>query len=132
MAPQSSSAAFVIEYLDSVWNAGNIDAVAQYVAAEGYTIRRDPGDAWEGRTLTVSELAARVRSYLEQVPGSFTVQEILGDEHKVMVTWLWSPTVDGGLRGDAAAAGATVYYLEGGKLSGHWQVTRSIGAETTH
>jgi len=50
MAPQSSSAAFVIEYLDSVWNAGNIDAVAQYVAAEGYTIRRDPGDAWEGRT----------------------------------------------------------------------------------
>src|SRR5262249_17754165 len=120
-----------IEYLDTVWNAGNIDAVAQYVADAGYTIRRDPGDAWEGRTLTVSELAERVRSYLELVPGSFTVQEILADEHKVMVTWLWSPTLDGDLRGDAAAAGATVYYLEGGKLSGHWQVTSAIGAGTT-
>jgi len=132
MALQPSSAAVVIEYLDTVWNAGNVDAVAQYVSDEGYTIRRDPGDAWEGRTLTVSELAERVRSYLEQVPGIFTVQEILDDGHKVMVTWLWSPTVDGDLRGDAAAAGATVYYLEGGKLCGHWQVTTSIGSGRTH
>lgn len=135
MTAHASSAALVIEYLDTVWNAGKLDDLSRYVA-EGYTIHLDPRDPWEGRTLTVSEVAERVRSFLEQFPGRFTVHEILASESKVMIAWLWGSTVDGDLPGDGAreqsqAAGATVYYIDGGKLAGHWQVTSSTAGDTT-
>src|SRR5262245_50485025 len=128
MATQSLLAELVIEFLDVVWNNGDVDAAAKYVADQ-YTIHHDPDDPWEGRRLTLAEFQDRVRTYCEPFPDQrFTVHEIFADDDKVMMAWLWTATHSGE---PLAASGATVYYLEGGKIAGHWQVTARTGAPTT-
>jgi len=128
MATQFSSADLVIEFLNTVWNDGDVQAAPNYVA-DSYTIHHDPGDPWEGRQLTLADFQNRVRTYREQFPDQrFSVQEILADEDKVMMAWLWNATHAGE---PLATSGATVYYLEDGKISGHWQVTARPGATTT-
>jgi hypothetical protein len=110
----------VVEFIDAVWNDGDIDAAAKYVA-DSYTIHHDPGDPWEGRRLTLAEFQDRVRTYRKPFPDQrFTVHEILVSDARVMMAWLWNATRSGE---PVAASGATVYYLEGDKLCGHWQVT---------
>jgi predicted SnoaL-like aldol condensation-catalyzing enzyme len=113
------SAAFVVEFLDVVWNNGEVDAAARYVT-DGYTIHHDPGDPWEGQRLTLEEFRSRVRTSREPAPDQhFAVQEILAGDDMVMVAWLWSGTI---AAQQWATSGATVYYLEDHKISGHWQV----------
>lgn len=63
----------------------------------------------------------------------FTIQELLAEDDKVVITWLWSATHKGDLPGFSATgnqirmSGATVYYIEGGRLTGHWQITDRLG-----
>ena len=124
----TSSGALVRELLDLVWNEGDLDAAERYVA-DGYTVRHDPGDPWEGQRLTVTQYVERVGSYRAFFPDQrFTVHELLADNHKVMVTWSWQGTAATEPPGPLppgtvlTATGATVYYVEEDKITGHWQV----------
>jgi predicted ester cyclase len=49
------------------------------------------------------------------------------------MTWYWSATHTGDIPGFPATgkqirmSGATVYYVENGRFTGHWQVTDRLG-----
>jgi predicted SnoaL-like aldol condensation-catalyzing enzyme len=116
---QSDSAGIVIKLLDTMWSSGDLDGAARYIA-DSYTIHHDPGDPWEGRELTLADYQDRVRTYRQPFPDQrFTVHEILAGDDKVMLAWYWHTT----RTDEPLASGATVYYLEDGKICGHWQVT---------
>lgn len=51
--------AFVAAFLDIVWTRGDVSEVERFLAPR-YTIRSDPGDPWDGRTLTREEFAERL------------------------------------------------------------------------
>jgi steroid delta-isomerase-like uncharacterized protein len=128
MEAGTSSAVIVSELLDRVWNDGEVDAAARYIA-DGYTIHHDPGDPWEGQQLSVGQYAERVSAYRGFFPDlRFTVHELLAGDDKVIVTWLWQGTTAVDQPGFPpsgtvqTATGATVYYIEDGKITGHWQV----------
>ena len=50
-----------------------------------------------------------------------------------MITWLWTASHRGDIPGFPATgknvkmSGATVYYFDGGRLTGHWQITDRLG-----
>jgi predicted ester cyclase len=93
------------KFIEEVWNAGTIDASDKYIAPR-YTIHHDPGDPWDN-------------------------QELEGNT--AVMTWLWSGTHKGDIPGFPATgnnikmSGATVYYFDGGRLTGHWQITDRLG-----
>ncbi len=39
------------DFMEAVWNRGDAEAVDRFVAGP-YTIHSDPGDPWDGATLT--------------------------------------------------------------------------------
>ena len=61
------------------------------------------------------------------------VQELIGEGDEVAVAWLWTGTHDGDMPGFPATgnvvsmSGLTIYYFEGDRVSGHWQVTDRLG-----
>ena len=116
-----------------VWSEGNIEASDRYVAPR-YRIHHDPGDPWEGRELDLAGYKERARVLRAAFPDQlFDIQGLFADGDAVVMTWLWSATHTGDLPGFPVTgkrirmSGATVYYLEGGRLSGHWQVTDRLG-----
>lgn len=115
-------------FIKAVWNQGDLDAIDSFVA-DSYTIHHDPGDPWDHRTLTVEGLKERVRISREPVPDqTFEIQSLLSDENRVFITWLWKGTHLGEVSGFEATgkellmSGATIYYFEQGKITGHWQI----------
>ena len=101
------------------------------VRIEGH---HDPGDPWNGKELDLAGYKERVRISRAPFPDqAFDVQDILADESKVMVTWLWAGTHKGDFPGFPATgskitmSGATVYYIADGRLTGHWQITDRLG-----
>ena len=121
------------EFLAEVWNAGNIEAAERFIAQK-YTLHHDPGDPWNGKELDLAGYKERVRISRAPFPDqAFDVQDILADESKVMVTWLWAGTHIGDFPGFPATgskitmSGATVYYIADGRLTGHWQITDRLG-----
>ncbi|HKB96267.1 MAG TPA: ester cyclase [Rhizomicrobium sp.] len=120
-------------FLDEIWNKGTIEAAGSYIAAE-YAVRHDPGDAWHGKTLTLDDYKARLRAALTPFPDQhFAIQELYADNGNVVVTWLWSATHKGDIPGlpatgrQVSMSGATVYYFDGEKLTGHWQIIDRLG-----
>ena len=76
----------------------------------------------------------RVRVLRAPFPDQhFTVQDILADSDKVFITWLWAATHQGDIAGFPATgnpiktSGATVYYFDAERLTGHWQITDRLG-----
>ena len=63
----------------------------------------------------------------------FDLQELFADGGAVVMTWLWTGTHRGDLPGFPATgktirmSGATVYYFDGDRLTGHWQITDRLG-----
>ena len=120
-------------FLEEVWNAGDIEASDKYIAPK-YTIHHDPGDPWEKQELDLVGYKERVRVSRAPFPDQcFTIQDVLAEPHRVVVSWLWSATHRGDLPGFPATgnnikmSGATVYYIDAGRLTGHWQVTDRLG-----
>jgi steroid delta-isomerase-like uncharacterized protein len=133
MTTDAQRKAILTRFLDEVWNYGDVDAAANYIAP-GYVVRHDPGDAWQGKTLTLDDYKARLRAALAPFPDQhFQVQELYADNGNVVATWLWTATHKGDLPGLPATgrpvrmSGATVYYFQGDKLSGHWQIIDRLG-----
>lgn len=119
--------------LRQVWSEGDLNAIDQYIA-DSYTIHHDPGDPWEGKVLDRDGYKDRVRKSRAPFPDQrFEIHELAESEMVVIVTWHWFGTHREDLPALPAngrlvrMSGSTVYYFDGEKISGHWQVADRLG-----
>ena len=119
---------FLLAFIDEVWSDGDQEAVDDYLAPH-YTIFHDPGDPWNGQILTIGGFKDRLVTSRATAPDQvFTVQEMVEESDRIAVAWTWQGTHLGDLPGLPATgkaitmSGLTIYYFEGGRLSGHWQI----------
>ncbi|HEY2444502.1 MAG TPA: ester cyclase [Rhizomicrobium sp.] len=120
--------AILTNFIREVWNAGDIEASAKYLGVS-YTIHHDPGDPWHGQILDLEGFQSRVRQSRAPFPDQcFAIQELFEDGNAVVMTWFWTGTHEGDLPGFPASgktirmSGATVYYFEKERITGHWQI----------
>ena len=125
--------AILAQFIREVWSEGNVDASDKYIASK-YTIHHDPGDPWDGRELDLAGYKERVTISRAAFPDQvFDIQELFADGDAVVMTWRWSGTHKGDIPGFPATgktirmSGATVYYFDGSRLTGHWQTTDRLG-----
>lgn len=63
----------------------------------------------------------------------FTIDELIAERGKVAVTWFWKGMHKGDILGFRASgkaittSGMTVYYFDGSRLTGHWQLADRLG-----
>jgi len=121
------------QFTREVWSEGNIEASDKYIAPK-YTIHHDPGDPWEGRELDLDGYKVRVKTSRAAFPDQlFDIQGLFADGEAVVMTWFWSGTHLGDIPGFPATgrqikmSGATVYFFDGCRLTGHWQITDRLG-----
>lgn len=122
------------DFIRRVWDEGNAEAADAYLAPT-YTIHHDPGDPWDGAVLDLSGFKDRLRQSRAAFPDQrFDIQGLFAEADSVVMTWLWSATHSGDLRGFPATgnvihmSGATVYGFDAeDRLTGHWQVTDRLG-----
>ncbi|MEZ5457011.1 MAG: ester cyclase [Lysobacteraceae bacterium] len=133
MSIASNAKEILTQFTRDVWSEGNIDASDNYIAAK-YTIRHDPGDPWEGRELDLAGYKERVKILRTAFPDQcFDIQGLFEDGDAVVMTWFWSATHQGDIPGFPATgqrvkmSGATVYYFDRDRLTGHWQITDRLG-----
>lgn len=121
------------QFIDEVWNAGNAETADRYIAP-AYTIHHDPGDPWEKKTLDLPGYKERVRLSRAPFPDQrFSIQDLVAEDGLVVVTRHWIATHRGDIPGFPATgnqirmSGATVYYIQAGLFTGHWQITDRLG-----
>lgn len=120
-------------FMDDIWNTGDYSKVEQYVAPE-YTVKHDPGDAWDGKTLDHATFIERVRYSRNAFPDlNFAIREMVEEGDKVVASWIMSGTHEGDLDNIPATGrpfsitGMTIYTFQDGKVSGHWQAYDRLG-----
>jgi len=121
-------------FIERVWNQGDAGAAADYLAP-AYTIRHDPGDPWEGRTLDLPGFQDRLLQSRAPFPDQcFTIEAMAEGEDCVMMTWRWLATHQADAFGFPATgkpirmSGATAFYFdEADRLTGHWQIADRLG-----
>jgi len=128
-----TNAATLRAFFADVWNGGDVAACDRYLAPE-YSIWSDPGDPWEGQTMTVEGFKDRMISSRAPFPQqSFHIETLLESGDDVMVSWTWAGTHLGDLPGFPASGrkftlkGMTHYVFEAGRIRGHWQVVDRLG-----
>jgi predicted ester cyclase len=134
---QSSAAKDLLtRFIQEVWNDGDASAADRYIAPL-YTIHHDPGDPWDKKVLDLEGYKERVRLSRAPFPDqAFTIQGLFEDGDAVVMTWLWAATHLDDIPGFPATgrrlqmSGATVYFLENGRFTGHWQITDRLGVYT--
>jgi predicted ester cyclase len=134
IAARSGRKAELTEFLERVWNCGEIGVCDRFIA-NSYTLHHDPGDPWDGRTLDLAAYKGRLKISRAPFPDQrFDVQAMLEDGDTIAITWLWSATHAGDLPGFLATgkritmSGATLYFFDASdKLTGHWQITDRLG-----
>ena len=121
------SEAVVRALFDRVWNAGELDAIDELLAPQ-YRILSDPGDPWDGQTLTPAGFKERLMISRAPFPDlHFDIDEVVSDRGRVAVSWTMSGTNEGPLGGRPAtgkpvsARGITIYFVENGRIAGHKQ-----------
>jgi steroid delta-isomerase-like uncharacterized protein len=129
MSMSSNAKEILGQFTREVWSEGNIEASDKYIASK-YTIHHDPGDPWEGQELDLAGYKERVKALRAAFPDQFfDIQGFFADGDAVVMTWFWSATHKGDIPGFPASgkqikmSGATVYYFDGSRLTGHWQIT---------
>ena len=120
-------------FIEEVWNNGNFTQLENFVAAK-YELKRDPGDPWDGQTLTIPTFKERVLYSRNAFPDlHFEIQDMIEENEKVGLSWIMSGTHQGDLpqlpaTGKAfSISGITIYYFEEGKLCGHRQAFDQLG-----
>lgn len=119
----------VADYLHHVWNDGDIDACDRFLMPT-YAIHHDPGDPWDGQTLSLAAFKDRVRTSRAPFPDQrFEIDEMIAEGSKLAVSWHWQGTFLADLPGFPATgklvktSGITIYHTERDRITGHWQVT---------
>ena len=124
-----NKAVFLREFMDEIWNKKNIDKVEDYVH-EAYTIHLDPGDPWEGKTLSHSEFKNRMQlgSFNAFPDMNFEITSAIEDENHVAIMWILTGTNLGNI-GEMAPTkkaietkGMTIYHFKDNRISGHTQI----------
>jgi steroid delta-isomerase-like uncharacterized protein len=127
--------AILTAFFEDVWNRGDAPAVERYLAPR-YTIHHDPGDPWDGKELDVAAFQERLNVSRAPFPDQrFEIHEMFEEEggNAVVATWHWTGTHQGDMPGFPASgktvrmSGMTVYYFEGERIAGHWQVKDALG-----
>jgi len=125
--------ALVAAFLKEVWNAGDVSNLGRYLAP-AYTVRNDPGDPWDGRTLDHDAFRARVAYSRDAFPDlQFDIQESIEGDDRVAIRWVMSGTHTGDLPGLPATgrsfsvSGMTFYDFENGQICGHAQAFDQLG-----
>ena len=133
--PDSIRQRRLTDFLDRVWSMGDGDAVDAFLA-DSYTIHNDPGDPWEGQTLTRDGFRERLATSRAAAPDQrFHPVHMAESGDAVAVAWHWTGTHTGhgpGLpppTGRALAmTGATFYFFDADhRLTGHWQIADRLG-----
>lgn len=123
------------EFLDRVWSGGDGGAADAYLA-DRYTIHNDPGDPWEGRTLSREGFRERLTASRAAAPDQRFDPVHMGESgDAVAVAWRWSGTHTGPAPGlppptgrALAMTGATFYFFDDeDRLTGHWQIADRLG-----
>lgn len=121
-------------FIEEVWSQGRIEACDDFIA-ETYAMRHDPGDPWDGQTLSRTGFKERVRILREPLPDQrFTPVSFLEDGDSIAIAWTWAASHTGTVAGFAptgarlAMSGLTIYdFDEHSRIRGHWQVVDRLG-----
>ncbi len=122
------------EFMRRVWNEGDTSAVPHFLA-EQYTIHSDPGDAWEGQTLSREGFVNRLTASRGAFPDLFfDVSDTIAGPDSVAIAWRMRGTNSAPMGGQPASgrtidvAGMTIYYFHDGMITGHRQVVDRLTA----
>lgn len=121
--------AFLREFMSEVWNKKKFEKIVEYVHP-AYTIHLDPGDPWEGRTLSHAEFRERMQSgSFDPFPDMhFAITTAIESEAHVAVTWILTGTNLGKIGPYPATqkaiktTGMTIYHFKDNLISGHTQI----------
>lgn len=122
-------ASFLREFMDEVWNKKNLEKIEHYLHPE-YKIHLDPGDSWEGKTLTHSEFRERMEqgSFVPFPDMNFEITSTIEEENYVAATWILTGTNLGQIGGypptkrSINTRGMTIYHFKDGLINGHTQI----------
>lgn len=125
------------DLFDRVWNGDDLPAIDELIA-DRYTVVSDPGDPWEGRTLTRTEFRERMTTSKASFPDlHFDVDIFVPGEDHVAVSWTMTGTNSAPLGEKMPATGRsieargiTIYHFTEGLISGHTQVTDRLAVIT--
>jgi steroid delta-isomerase-like uncharacterized protein len=125
---EMENSALLAQFMNRVWSSGDADAVDEFLA-DSYVIYSDPGDPWDGKTLSRVEFKERLRQSRAPFPDlSFEITDTVAEGEKVAIAWIMCGTNVAPLGGrpptgrGIAVAGMTVYYFSHGRIAGHRQV----------
>lgn len=121
-------------FMDVIWNQGDFSQIENYVS-EQYTIKHDPGDAWDGQTLSQEIFIERVLYSRNAFPDlNFDIQRMIAEDKQVVAFWIMSGTHQGDLPNlpatghSFAISGMTIYdFDEDNKVCGHTQAYDRLG-----
>ncbi len=115
-------------FMECVWNAGEVAAVDEFLGSQ-YTIYSDPGDPWDGQTLSVSGFKERLLTSRAPFPDlTFDIGETVSEGDRVAMSWTMRGTQLGSMGGrppsgrSFAVRGMTIYHFADGRIIGHQQV----------
>ena len=122
------------KFIEEVWSQGRIESCDVFVG-DTYTIRHDPGDPWDGQTLSREGFKERVRISRGPFPDQrFTLVSVLEEGTSVVIAWTWAGSHKGEIAGFAPTgtrltmSGLTIYdFDEENRILGHWQVADRLG-----
>lgn len=121
-------------FIEEVWSLGRIESCGDFIG-ETYTVRHDPGDPWDGQTLSRDAFKERVRLSREPLPDQrFSLVSMLEDGDAIAIAWTWAATHTSEVAGFAPTgarftmSGLTIYDFDGeNRIRGHWQVVDRLG-----
>lgn len=97
--PNSARKRILADFFRDVWTEGDVAACGAYLAPT-YTIHHDPGDPWDGQTLSVEGFQSRLFESRRPFPDqTFEIRGLFEDHDSVVVTWDWHATHLGDLPG---------------------------------
>ena len=128
----NENARTLADFMESVWNRGDASAVDRFLA-DAYRIHSDPGDPWDGATLSPEGFKERLRSSRAPFPDlRFEIDETITEGDRVAIAWHMRGTHTGPLGLYPATGrridvpGMTVYYFRDGWITGHRQVVDRV------
>ena len=130
--PRTGTAARLVAFMERVWDTGDTSAIPAFIA-DAYTIHSDPGDPWDGQTLTRAEFVERLAVSRTPFPDlRFELGDVVADGDTVAISWIMRGTQTGPLMGRPASGrsiavrGMTMYYFADGLITGHRQIVDRI------